>query len=368
MIAVKLVLGLILGLWVFLHLGFDRWAQHGRLRRSERPCAVEVLIPARNEEGRIGAAVRAVCACPGVQRLVVVDDQSTDGTYAEAVAAADARVVVRRARPRPSGWAGKPLACAEAAAGAEAEWLLFVDADVELEPDAVRSAVAQAEASGADLLSLFGTWKLVSWPERWFIPAVGWFIRGAFDPDRVNRGDLVFANGQFILVRRSFYEQAGGHAAVHDAVLDDVGLAKAAAAAGGAVRLYYAPWAFQVRLYTSTAEIWNGYRKNLFEGLGRRPALAVAACVGVFATTSLPLFLGLPLGWADGVAGGLCLAIVALIVLFRYRLERRDGRSGAVAWAHPFAGTFLAAVLLASAISPKVQWKGRSFAGGRSES
>jgi len=351
-------------LWILLHLGFHRWAQQSRLSPVTTPCAVDVLIPARNEEGKIGTAVRAALACQGVRRVVVVDDQSTDGTFLEASSFSDDRLVVKRAAPRPEGWAGKPWACSEAAMEAGSDWILFVDADVELHPEAVTSAMARG--SNADLLSLFGTWKLISGPERWFIPAVGWFIRGAFDPDRVNRGEQVFANGQFLLFRRSFYDSIGGHAAVRAAVLEDVGLAEATKAAGGAVRLYYAPWAFQVRLYTSTTEIWNGYRKNLYEGLGRRPALALMASAGVFATTALPV-AGMMLWPWDLPAAVASSVVTALIIAFRWRLERRDGRSGEAAWAHPLAGAFLAAVLLASAVSPRVAWKGRSFAEGKAE-
>lgn len=87
---------------------------------------VAVVVPAFNEEDRIGSTVRAAATVPGVDEVIVVDDGSRDGT---ARAAEDAGAsVLRQSRNRGKAAAMK--------AGAEAVWsrgyelVLFLDADL----------------------------------------------------------------------------------------------------------------------------------------------------------------------------------------------------------------------------------------------
>jgi chlorobactene glucosyltransferase len=357
-------------IWALLHATFHLWGRGWGLEPVDRaPADVRICVPARDEAGRIGRCVAAALAT-GAAEVVVIDDGSTDGTAAEAASHVDARLTVRPADPRPEGWAGKPWACACAANGATTRWLLFVDADVVLDPRAPTAAIQRASADGAAMLSLFGSWELGSFWERVAIPAIGWFIRGVLDLDAINRGTGVgplgaFANGQFILVDRAAYDGFGGHGAVRAEVLDDVRIAARGRAAGVKLRLLWAPWAFRVRLYEDLAGIVQGYRKNLHEGTGRSKVAAIVGAAIVLATTVGPPLgaVGLALaGWwlAAGVATAICLALVG----FRWRLERRDGRSGAVAVLHPLAGAVLAYVLLVS-MRPRATWKGRAFVGGQ---
>lgn len=362
--------------WLLLVLGVGRWGRGHTLAPVGRAVAtVRVCVPARDEAGRIGPCVARLLSSDGLDRMevVVVDDGSTDGTADEARSAggADPRLRVLAGVERPEGWSGKAWAVHQAAEGATAEWLLFLDADVRVDGRAVASAVARAEVDRADLLSLFGTWALHSFWERVAIPAVGWAIRGAVDLDAVNAGGEAapaFANGQFILVRRDAYLAWGGHAAVRAEVLDDVRLAEVARRGGARLRLLWAPWAFQVRLYTGLSDLVAGYRKNLYEGLGRRPVVGLAAALVVLGTSVLPV-LALPLlaVWAPPWLADLAAASVALEVLFRLRVEWRDGRSGWIAPLHPLGAAVLAWVLASSTLARRVRWKGRSFTCGQAD-
>ena len=286
--------------------------------------------------------------------------------------------VVEGVEPQP-GWAGKPWACARAAGEARGELLLFLDADVRIHPDAVRALVGVMQREQLGMLSIFGTWELVSFWERAVVPAVGWLIRGAVDLDQIN--DPVrpeaFANGQLILARRSAYARMGGHEAVRDQILEDVRLAEAAKKHGVAVGLRVAPWAFRVRLYRNLGEIVRGYGKNLYEGMGRQPLIGLGAVLFICVGTLFP-YVALIAGvltravWQWAVPGngwlvalaGICLLQIA----FRWRIERRDGRSGAVAWAHPIANLVLVGILLRSMFGVRAVWKGRAFQDGRAAS
>ena len=97
-----------------------------------------MIVPARNEAGRVGRCLRGLLDqdYPGPLQIVAVDDASTDGTAEEVerVAAGNPRVRPLRGSPLPAGWAGKPHACRQGADAADADWLCFLDADTRPRP------------------------------------------------------------------------------------------------------------------------------------------------------------------------------------------------------------------------------------------
>ncbi len=375
-------LGVLTALWALLIAGAAGWGRRWRLdptARAEGPLPrLSVCVPARNEEGRIGLCVEALLALeyPDLE-IVVVDDRSDDATATEAERAADGdpRFILIRGTDPPPGWAGKPWACARAAGEATGELLLFVDSDVRLAPWAAAAAVARLRRDGLALLSLYGTWTLESFWERALVPVIGWFIRGAVDLDAANDPGRpeAFANGQFILVRRDAYDRVSGHGAVRGEVLEDVRLARVFKAHAHPCGLLYAPDAFHVRLYESLGDIVRGYTKNLYEGMDRRPALAMGAVLFIFVGTISPfvlfpalLLVHLALGWDLGWhwtawSGVLC----GLILVFRWRLERLDGRTGIYALTHPLGNLFFVWILMRSMFVVEAEWKGRRFVDGK---
>ncbi len=373
-------------IWGGLTLGVGRWGHAWRLTPSEdeeeglEPL-VSICVPARDEAGRIGRCVGAALASRYARiEVVVVDDRSSDGTGEEALQAAegDPRVRVVLGSEPLRGWAGKPWACMRAAGEAQGELLLFVDADVELAPWAVGASVRRLQKDGLVALSLFGDWRLETFWEIAVVPVIGWFIRGAVDLDAVNdRGrPEAFANGQFILITRPAYDAIGGHGAVRAEVLDDVRLARALKSRALPLGLRYAPGAFRVRLYESLSQIVAGYSKNLYEGMDRKPLLAGGALLFVFVTTVLPYVIALALvlgailgGWHPGgpLWWGWLAFDILLIHVFRFRLERADGRSGVHALTHPVGNLVFVVVLLRSMLGLEQSWKGRRFVDGKAE-
>lgn len=364
--------------------GVPRWAEGFRLEalgeadsdQATRP-SLSICVPARDEALHIERCVQSALAVDySPLELVVVDDRSSDETasLAEQAAAGDQRFRLISGQEPEAGWAGKSFACQQAAAVAKGELLLFIDADVSLAPWVVSAAVRHLQKGDHGLLSLFGDWRLLSFWERVLVPVVGWFIRGAVDFAAVNdpaRAEA-FANGQFILVRRAAYESIGGHGAVRDQVLDDLRLARAFKAGQHSTALLAAPGGFSVRLYDSLGSIVRGYEKNLYEGMDRRPGVALAAMAFIATGSVLPALalLGLWawLGTAAALASGWLswlAAIVLASLLFRWRVERRDGRSGWAALTHPLGNALLVWILFRSMRVKQSTWKGRSFVDGR---
>jgi hypothetical protein len=381
-------LGLITLVWAALIAGTQRWGRAWELQRPSLeaplppdPLLVSICIPARNEAQDIGDCIRAALASrwPNIE-VIVVDDRSSDGTADAGRAAGDGdgRLHVVLGVEPPRGWAGKPWACARAAGEARGQVLCFVDADVRLAPDAVGALLGEMIRKDLRLISAYGSWDLRSFWERALIPAVGWLIRGAVNLDEVNDPGRpeAFANGQLIMVERNAYESMQGHQVVSAEILEDVRLAEQFKRRGHAVGMRVAPWAFQVRLYDSLGAIIRGYSKNLYEGMGRKPSLALGAVLFIFVGALLP-WLALAVGawgrffqgWAVPTDAWLvwCALVCGLQLIFRWRIEIRDGRPGAIALVHPVANLLLVWILFRSMFVMEATWKGRDFVDGKAK-
>jgi hypothetical protein len=323
---------------------------------------VTVVLPVRDEAGQVRDCLAAVLdqrGVPGLQ-VVVVDDGSTDGTADQIAAVTDGRVEALQAAPPPSGWLGKPNACAQgAAAAADADVLVFLDADVRLMPDAIASAIAVLDDAALDLVSPWPRQLTGSAAERLVQPLQQW-LWGTLLPlrlaERSPRPSLAAANGQFLVVRREAYDRAGGHATVRGEVIEDIALLRAVKAAGGRGVVVDGSTLAACRMYDDWAGVRDGYAKSLWSALGGRPAAAVAAAAGLSAVWLLPPVAALAgsraglAGYAAGVAGR---AVVA---------ARTGGRVWPDALAHPVSIALLD-VLVARSVSGhrrgRLEWRGR---------
>jgi chlorobactene glucosyltransferase len=318
----SLLLSIILAIWVLtLVRTVVNLAVVPRLRtRSPRRFPlVSVIIPARDEERTIERTVRAMLAqtYPELE-IVVVNDRSTDATGSILNGLRDPRLVVVSGAEPPAGWLGKPWALHQASSRARGELLLFVDADVIYEPDAIRAAVAHLEERDVALLSLFprivmeGFWEHVIMPNL-VVFAFSFLPLWAANRSRIPL--LAIGGGPGNLVRRSDYEAAGGHEALKAAVVDDVGLARLMRRAGWRTEAVRAEEYVSVRMYHGLSEIVEGFTKNAFAVFAYSYAL-----VGFFLLLAL-LFHLFPFALAL-LGNELALAIVALIALTRLLLFR----------------------------------------------
>jgi len=262
--------------------------------------AVAVIIPARDEATNIERCLAGILAQRYPRqclRVLVVDDHSADDTFemVAAIAARHGEVSVLRSPPLPPDWVGKPHACwvGVNAAGRQAEWLCFLDADVWAEPALIASAMAAATAEDLDLLSLTPRQELQSFAERLIMPC-GLYLLGFCQDLRAVQAagsqDAV-ATGQFMLMRRDAYEAVGGHAAVRHAICEDLMLARAVKRSGRRVLLQDGRRMLATRMYDGWATLWIGISKNLSEMLGgptRTAAMAAAALVLAWAAVLVP--------------------------------------------------------------------------------
>ncbi len=342
--------------------------------------SLSIVVPARNEAANIKACVEAALTVdwPGALQLVVIDDRSTDGTGEILASFEDERLVVVEGVELPPGWLGKPHALHRAQQHATGDWLMFVDADVVLDPAGPQRLIGRALSQGAEMCSGLGRLVVKSFWERVVQTRIGAIIAGGNPLPEVNdpEHERALANGQCLVFAREAYDRMGGHEAIQGSVLDDVDFAKLAKAEGVVYRLYYAPAVFACRMYTGLGEIWNGWTKNLFPALGYSLVATFIVTGLLFVSTLLPFVLlakNLALLLAGGAPDlvflsielGLCITMLATDAVG----HRINGYEWGLFWTFPLGMVIVLAVFWNSAwriTSGKgATWKGRVVEAGR---
>jgi 4,4'-diaponeurosporenoate glycosyltransferase len=296
------VAGLVVG-WVLVHRA--RAVPTGTLGAAERD-HVAVVIPARDEEANLPHLLddlAAVTAPP--LEVIVVDDDSTDGT-AE-VADREGVHLIRSSGP-PPGWAGKPHACHLGAVVAErvvgvGGVVVFLDADVRLDPDAIaRLTAVRAQLSGG--VSVQPSHVALSWREQ--LSAV--FNLVAVMAVGVRSSHPAGMFGPVVCCRLVDYVAVGGHRSVRTAVIEDLALGRRFVDAGIPVHLFVGePFRFRMYPHGWGSQV-EGWTKNIALGAAATVwwrVLAVGWWIGALIMATVDV-VGAPwgsiagLGWAVG--------------------------------------------------------------------
>lgn len=325
---------------------------------------VSILIPARNEEANIAACLDAALASRGVAiEAVVMDDGSTDRTseIVAAYAARDARVRLETCPPLPPGWTGKVHACARLAEAAKGTHLLFIDADVRLEPAAAAAMAGHAQRTGSAMVTGVPRQQIGSLGEAVTVPMIN-FLLFCYLPGGgrafTQRPEMAAACGQLMMVERAAYDVAGGHAGIRSVLHDALQLARRMRAAGFATEVVEGAPLATCRMYDGFIQSWRGFIKNAREGMATPVGLPIwtAMLAGAFLW---PIAL-LPEAWAF-LALALGLALRAAVT-FRTREPW---------WTiplHPLAVLVALAIqwtaLVRGLMGKREGWKGRAYQGG----
>ena len=267
--------------------------------------SLSVVIPAFDEEQNIeGCLTHVLMSERPCSRweVIVVDDQSSDNTVKIAeqaivtVAGADqpgATVLQAGPRPKEERWVGKNWGCCQAMEQVNSEWVLFIDADVTLAPDAIRRALHQSINENADLFSLAPRLTcgcLAEWmvqPIMASLLGLGFPILEANDP----ASTVAFAAGPFMLFRRDSYNAIGGHRALAGEVVEDLALARRIKEGGFRLRYVLGIDAVDLQMYANLQALWEGWSKNWFLGLDRSISKSLGAGGVVLLMFTLPWLL-----------------------------------------------------------------------------
>jgi hopene-associated glycosyltransferase HpnB len=338
---------MVLAIWLYLILGRGFfWL--GREREKETAAgqgpsaqkswpSVIAVIPARNEAECIGDTVASLLRqdYPGAFKVMVVDDQSRDGTAQVARNAAAAlgvgeRLTVISGRALPPGWTGKLWAQNQGMEAAEVsaeppEFILFTDADIVYVPDELRQLITRARSGGVVLTSLMAKLRCESLAERMFVPAFIFFFQMLYPFAWANnpRSRTAAAAGGCMLVRREALRAAGGMASIRNALIDDCALAKRLKA-HGPIWIGMTDGVKSVRAYPAVEDIRKMVSRTAYAQLQYSPLILMGAVAGLAITYLFPVLLTIfAAGLAQilGLAAWLLMALAFQPILRFYRVS-----------------------------------------------
>ncbi|HVP12684.1 MAG TPA: glycosyltransferase family 2 protein [Phycisphaerae bacterium] len=345
---------------------------------------ISMLVAAKDEEANIGTCLQSLLQqdYPHLE-LIAIDDRSGDRTpdIIDRLAAGDKRLSAIHVKQLREGWFGKNNAMREGVELAEGEWLCFTDADCEFtSPRALTVAMRYAQEKRADFLSVLPTHQANSFWERLIQPACSGILMIWFNPLRVNnpRSAAAYANGAFMLMRRSCYERIGGHEPVKTELNEDIHMARYAKAAGQRLVVVSNQDLYTVRMYASLKQIWAGWSRIFFGCFGTLQRLLLSVLV-ITMFSMLP-WIGLVSGlvailtgsaawpgwhYFTWLAGAACLAQISVMLRF-YALNHSGPLYGLL---YPVGAVFGLGALL-NAIRrvggrKTTTWRGTTYRGSR---
>lgn len=326
-ILVDLVALAALAVWIYLIAARgDFWLASERGTHALPPPAwpvVVAVVPARDEAEGIGDTIGSLLRqnYGGDFSVVLVDDQSTDGTselarHAAASAQAVDRLTVVTGTALPSGWTGKLWAMNQGvsqASGRNPAYILFTDADIIYRPDALAQLVAQAEASKLVLTSWMVKLRCDELVERVFIPAFVFFFQMLYPFAWVNRREstIAAAAGGCMLVRAETLRAAGGIDSIRGALIDDCALAKVLKR-HGPIQLTLTEEARSTRAYSEFEDVRQMISRSAYAQLRYSPLLLAGTVAGMALTYLAPVLLAL---FAEGEARAIGLVTWAIMAV-----------------------------------------------------
>jgi glycosyltransferase involved in cell wall biosynthesis len=344
----------------------------GTLVAAATAGSVTAIVPARNEEAVIAASIASLASQPEIAEILVVNDQSTDGTASVVRSLMENIPNLRllESGGLPDGWVGKNHALWVGVQEAKSPWLLFTDADAEHDQNSASRALQIAQEHNAALVSFSPEQVTETWYEKALIPYIYLRLAKRFSYERVNdpNSPAAAANGQFLLMRRDVYDAIGGHSSVAGEVLEDVALAMRVKAAGHRIWFGSGKGIVRVRMYRSFPAMWQGWKKNLYRLMGGTPWAVIREMESNLPWIPLLLI-------AAGLKYPFLLFLGVLLLIARQTsygldLARNQYPFSFIFYYMPAVVLYIAVLWASyrSHVNGRIQWKGREYSVGAPQS
>jgi cellulose synthase/poly-beta-1,6-N-acetylglucosamine synthase-like glycosyltransferase len=317
-----------------------------------------ILVPCRDEADNVSELVATLGGLDHPRyEVIFIDDNSTDGTGELIRQAITNRphMKVISAAPLSDGWMGKPWALSQGLSHATYEYIVTVDADVRIAPNALSAMDSVLQRTGSDFLSPYPCQEAITLSERLIQPLLQWTwmttvpLRLAMQSSRTS---LAVANGQFLLVRKSALISCGGFVTIKSSVLDDIDLARVLIHGGFRGGVCDGSTIASTRMYTSFSEIRAGYGKSMSTGFGG--VFGSLALVFIMAVSGILPFIG-------SIAGSAIATASLLMVIASRLVSAISSRSLLIdALLHPISALlFIYLLIYSNLFHSKITWKGR---------
>ena len=316
---------------------------------------ISILIPMRNEVQNARDCITALIAQKGLIdfEIIVLDDESTDGT--SQILSQFSEIKVLKGQALPQGWLGKNWACHQLSQAATGEILVFLDADVRVREYAIASTVYQM--GNWDFISPYPRQLSIGFIESIFQPLLHWSWFASVPliiSQKFRVKSMVVANGQFLVIKKVAYLTAGGHEKIKTEVLDDLELAKSLVANGFQGNVAEGSHVADCLMYRTPKELISGYQKSLWRAFGGLVGSVFVALL-LLSTGVLSLILAI---------AGSTLAATSFVLILSSRalssLKAKEPISKAL-W-HPLAVLIFVAILIYSWIGKyrgSLKWRDR---------
>lgn len=329
---------------------------------------LSVLVPMRNEERNVEALVAALKkSCYPNCEFIILNDKSTDTTQRllEAETAGDSRFTLIQGAELPPGWVGKVHACHQLQQAATGEYLLFADADITFSPQAIGQSLSLLQKRKAQALSGFPAFEVAPFLSKLLVPMqhfVVFFHLPLFLANHSRFPAATAAHGAWMLFDRRAYDDIGGHQSVRNSLVEDVHISREIKKAGHRMILANVTKSVNSRMYETNSEVWEGFLKNSYTGIGRSPVIALLLTLFYTAFYILPFLLA-----ATGLVAfsPLLLLPYVLTCLQQFYVMIRTRQNPLLAFLMPLqAGAMIAVLLHAMRKARSKQaysWKGRNY-------
>jgi glycosyltransferase involved in cell wall biosynthesis len=291
-------------------------------------------------------------------KVIVINDGSTDRTaeLLHTVIGSDLRFTVIDSPSQRDGWLGKVCALQSGYEVSTSDYIITLDADVRLEPNAIMRAITQLERLKLDFISPYPRQIAQTFPEKLIQPLLHWSWMSTIVlrlAEKFPRRSTAVANGQFFVVRSSALAKIDGFTSVSNHILDDIELARSLIAAGYKGVVTEGSSIASTRMYASFDEIKQGYGKSLWKAFGG-PLGSIIAISFIFLTGILPVLLifnGNVIGW-----------FIYLYITFSREISAIRSRGNSLyAFLHPLSSALLIYLIIYSwRKRGTIQWKGRT--------
>lgn len=312
--------------------------------------SVDVLIPMRDEEDNVEGSLKSTLNSELLETssVYVLDDGSTDQT---GKLISEFKVNKLTGTELPAGWLGKVWACHNLSKAGSGKYLVFLDADVRLHPYAIASAITRMNKFDWDFISPYPRQIAGSFLEKLIQPLLQWSWLASVPlrlAEKFPNRSMTIANGQFFIVKRSAYEEAGGHAAIPGEVLDDLELARLLISKGFKGGVADGSAVASCRMYKTNSQLIDGYTKSLWKAFGGQFGTVVAIILLFFTGISPYLGIGAP---------------ATFIFLSRFLAAIKTRSNPAYAFLHPISIVILLYLITLSSIRKSrgtLIWRGRT--------